>query len=291
MAIDPTTNASVGSVAAANAAMGSIAVLTHHNDNSRTGANLNETILNTSNVKPQRFGKLFERQVDGHIYAQILYVSNVPIPNQGVHNVVYVATMHNSVYAFDADEKNASAPLWQVLLGPSVILPKPLIAGGASYHDISGEIGIISTPVISLEHKPIYVVALTKDPKKQDTDPSAYTHHLHALDLSTGQEKFGGPVQIQATIRGTGAGSTNGQLPFVSHRHNQRPALLFANQQIYIAFASFEDTRPYHGWLMAYDAATLKQTAVYNTTSNGNDGGIWQAGQGPAADAVVSSMS
>src|SRR5437867_4091418 len=118
MAIDPTTNAPVSS----NAAVGSIAILTYHNDNSRTGANLNETILNTSNVNPQKFGKLFERQVDGHIYAQILYVSNVPIPNKGVHNVVYVATMHNTVYAFDADGL-VTDPLWSKNLGPSVKLP------------------------------------------------------------------------------------------------------------------------------------------------------------------------
>lgn len=292
---DAATNADATTNTAASGAatVGSIAVLTHHNDNGRTGANLNETILTTSNVNPQKFGKRFQRTVDGHIYAQILYVSNVPIPNKGVHNVVYVATMHNTVYAFDADGR-VPDPLWLKNLGPSVRLPDTNIGPAhvdqrtkqtvSDYRDIAVEVGILSTPVISLTHNAIYVVAMTKDPKRQGLD--AYTYHLHALDLSTGQEKLGGPVQLQATVRGKGDASTNGQITFASHRHNQRPALLLANDKIYIAFAAFGDAGPYHGWVFAYDAATLKQAAVFNTTPNSGEGGIWQAGSGLAADSA-----
>src|SRR6266487_6222330 len=147
MSTDTTANAAGGG---APVQMGSIAVTTHHNDNGRTGANLNETTLTTANVNPQKFGKLFDRQVDGQIYAQILYVSNVNIPDKGTHNVVYVATMHNSVYAFDADDHNATEPLWKrEALHPAVSLPDGRIGPGDDYHDIAMEVGILGTPVIS----------------------------------------------------------------------------------------------------------------------------------------------
>ncbi len=292
-------------------------ILTQHNDTSRTGANLHETQLTISNVNPQQFGKLFERQVDGQIYAQPLYVSNVTIPNQGSHNVVYVATMHNSVYAFDADDPQATAPLWHVSLGPSAPLPDPNIGPRsnllatlqllgnillknplsifsllrqlgtqdlqtalsifAGYKDIAVEVGIVSTPVISLAQNTLYAVAFTKE-------GNSYAHRLHALDLATGEEKFRGPVQIKATVQGTGAGSVNGSIPFVSNRQLQRSALLLANDAIYIAFASYGDQDPYHGWVFAYNATSLEQIAVYNDTPNGSEGGIWMAGQGPSAD-------
>ena len=292
-------------------------ILTQHNDNGRTGANLQETQLTTSNVNSQQFGKLFERQVDGQIYAQPLYVSNVTIPNRGSHNVIYVATMHNSVYAFDADDPQATAPLWHASLGPSASLPDPNIGPRsnllatlqlignvllknpliifslfrqlgnqdlqtalstfAGYKDIVGEVGIVSTPVISLAHNVLYVVAFTKE-------SHSYAHRLHALDLATGEEKFGGPVQIKAIVQGTGAGSTNGAIPFVSNRQLQRSALLLTNDVIYIAFASYGDQDPYHGWAFAHNATTLQQIAVYNATPNKSEGGIWMAGQGPSAD-------
>jgi hypothetical protein len=175
-------------------------VITQHNDNNRSGANLNEAILDTSNVNPKRFGKLFTRQVDGQIYAQPLYLCNVNIPNLGIHNVIYVATMHNTVYAFDADYPNASQPLWIAHLGSSVPLPDPNIGHAEGYQDITVEVGIVSTPYISIENNTIYVVSTNKDPN--GSDAGAYTHWLHALDTSTGAEKLGGPVKISANYPG-----------------------------------------------------------------------------------------
>jgi hypothetical protein len=253
-------------------------VLTHHNDNSRTGANLQEVQLTTSNVNVNQFGKLFTRQVDGQIYAQPLYVSNVSIPNWGIRNIVYVATMHNVVYAFDADDPNLYLPLWKNILPVPVPLPDPNI-GPSGYADILNEVGIISTPVISLQHNAIYVVSFTKV-------GSVYSHWLWALDLATGSDKIFPPVQIMGSVQGSGDGSVNGQITFTSNRQIQRSALLLANDIIYIAFASYGDQGPYHGWVFAYNATTLQQVAVYNTTPNGGQGGIWMAGQGPAADSA-----
>ncbi|MGA9097459.1 MAG: hypothetical protein WB392_00840 [Methanotrichaceae archaeon] len=266
-------------------------VTTQHNDNSRTGANLNEVILNISNVNPKRFGKLFTRKVDGQIYAQPLYISSVNVPSKGNRNVVYVATMHNTVYAFDADDPNDSKPLWSKNLGPSIPLPDPNI-GPKNYGDIKVEVGIVSTPVISLEKDIIYVVSANKDPNL--SDGSAYSHWLHALDIVTGDEKLGGPVKISASYPGDGDGSANGVINFVSHQQLQRSALLLSNSRIYMAFASYGDATPAHGWVMAYDANTLKQLNVFNTTPENvpnrpwfakpGMGTIWQGGQGLAAD-------
>ncbi len=260
-----------------------ICVLTQHNDNSRTGAYLQETQLNTSNVNQNQFGKLFSYQVDGHVYAQPLYVNSIDIPGQGTHNVVYIATMHNTVYAFDADDPNAAiSPIWARSLETSARLPDPNIGpvnsqGRPAYHDILVEVGIVSTPVISLDNNVIYVVAFTKV-------GNTYFHHLHALDLATGEEQLSGPAKIEASVPGTGYDSKNGSVTFTSNRQIQRAALLLANGTVYIAFASYGDKDPYHGWVLAYNATTLQRTAVYNTTPNGSRGGIWQAGQGPAAD-------
>ncbi|GAC1401500.1 MAG: hypothetical protein NVSMB49_16100 [Ktedonobacteraceae bacterium] len=238
-------------------------------------------------MNPGHFGKLFTYPVQGDVYAQPLYVSKDAFPNGGIHNVVYIATMTNRVYAFDADDPNqATTALWQRSLEPSIPLPDPNI-GPAHYQDLLGQtarrdVGIVSTPVISLTHNAIYVVTASRDPNKSDV--SAYSHHLHALDLATGADKFAGPIQIQATIPGTGDGSRNGQITFMSNRQNQRSALLLANDSIYIAFAGYGDQDSYHGWTLAYSASTLKPSAVFTTTPTGGRGGIWQAGQGPAAD-------
>ncbi len=261
--------------------MPQIVVTTQHNDNSRTGANLQEEVLNVQNVNSQQFGMIFKRPVDGQIFAQPLYVPNLNIPGKGVHNVVYVATMHNSVYAFDADDPAASTPLWHMPLGPSAPLPDSNIRP-PTYKDISTEVGILSTPVISLEQNAIYVVAFTKT--STSTGPQ-YFYKLHALDLTNGAEKFNGPVQIQASVKGSGAGSVNGMVTFTANRQIQRAALLLTNNIVYIAFAAFGDKDPYHGWVFGYDAVTLQPVHdPYNTTTNGGRGGIWQAGQGPAAD-------
>ncbi len=255
-----------------------IAVLTQHNDNARTGANLNEVILNTANVNTQQFGKLFARSVDGHIYAQPLYVGGVDIPGKGSHNVVYVATQHNTVYAFDADDAEANAPLWQVNLGPSAPVPNDDFGNQEGpYQDIKIEVGITSTPVIDLKSETIYVLPFTKENRR-------YIHRLHALDLNTGQEKFNGPVIIQGSVPGVGAASVNGVVTFDSKQQLQRPALLLSNGVVYFAFGSYGDTDPFHGWVFGYDATTLRQAAIYNTTPDGWQGSVWQSGQGIAAD-------
>jgi len=249
-------------------------VLTYHNDAARTGQYPNETKLSPQNVNPATFGKLFSYGVDGYVYAQPLYKSNVPITGNGTHNVIFVATEHNSVYAFDADS-NAGAnanPLWSVNLGPSV--PSSDVAST----DIVPEIGITGTPVIDPGTGTFYVVAKTKE-------NGSYLQRLHALDLGSGQEKFGGPVLIQASVPGTGDGNDgNGNVPFDPLRQNQRTGLLLAGGVVYISWASHGDNGPYHGWVIGYDALSLAQKGVYCTTPNGGLGGIWMSGGGPAAD-------
>ncbi|MFF4403364.1 hypothetical protein [Streptomyces sp. NPDC001404] len=257
-------------------AFGPVSVTTQHNDNRRTGAQLLEVALSPATVGPDHFGKLFSRAVDGHLYAQPLYVSDVAVPGHGRRNVVYAATMHNSVYAFDADDPGAAAPLWHASLGPSAPLPDPQIGPGG-YRDIAVEVGIVSTPVIDLDRNVLYAVAFTKDGQ-------GYHHSLHALDIGSGQEMLGGPVRIAATVPGGGDGSSGGRIAFTSHRQLQRAALALANGRIYAAFASYGDRSPYHGWVFGFDAGTLQQTGVYVTTPDTGLGGIWQAGQGPAVD-------
>jgi hypothetical protein len=250
-------------------------VLTQHNDNGRTGANLRETILNTSNVNSSLFGKLFSRVVDGYIYAQPLFVPGVPVPQKGIHNIVYVATEHDSVYAFDADDPEASDPLWVVTLGESV----PSSDISPDYQDLTPEIGITSTPVIDSNSRTIYVVAKTKD-------QGGWHQKLHALDIATGFEKFGGPVEMSASVEGLGDGSAGGVISFNPLLQLNRPGLLLSGGIVYIAFGSHGDTDPYHGWVLGYDATTLRQTAVYNTTPDGGRGAIWMSGQGLAADSL-----
>ena len=257
----------------------SVNVLTFHNGNLRRGHNRQETILRPSNVKSKTFGKLFSYAVDGYLYAEPLYVSQLAVPGRGRHNVVYVASEHDSVYAFDADNL-VRTPLWQ----KSFIDPAHGIVTVDALNDIGcsnlvPEIGITGTPVVSLHNRALYVVS---EIKNQNTD--TYVMELHALDLATGAEKFGGPVPISATVAGNGVGNDgNGHVSFVPKLANQRSALLLANGRVYIAFASNCDLGDYHGWLLAYDALTLRQTAAFNSTPNGSEGGIWQSGNGPSA--------
>jgi len=266
-------------------------VLTGGYDNNRTNANLSEYVLNKSNVNPTQFGKLYSFPVDGDVYAQPLYVQGLHVGGV-TRNVLYVATMNNTVYAFDADASGGTAPLWSRNLGNAVnphafdIPPSvnPLGGGGEAYTDILDQIGILSTPVIDLDSNAIYVVHFTIDKTTK-----VYSHNVHALDLATGAEKFGGPVMIQGNVTGTGWGGidtpVNGQIPFISNQHIQRPALLLANGTVYVAFGSHGDAPPWHGWIMGYDAATLQQTALFNTTSNDAGGAsVWQGGRGMAAD-------
>lgn len=250
-----------------------VQVLTQHNDNNRTGANTSETQLNTSNVNVNAFGKLFSRAVDGQIYAQPLYVPNVRIPTQGTHNVVYIATEHNSVYAFDADIPAASPPLWQVSLGTSVLSSNFGIGG-----DLIPEFGITGTPAINAQTGTLYVVAETYE-------NGAAVDRLHALDITTGAEKFGGPVVIQGSVLGTGTDSVGGTVTFNPMMHWQRPGLVLANGNVYIGYGSHQDTPPYHGWIFAYNATSMQRVAVHCVSPDDAKGGVWQGGVGIAADA------
>jgi len=247
-------------------------VWTQHNDNSRTGQNLHETILTPANVSSQ-FGRLFTQPVDGQVYAQPLYLPHVRIPGNGTHNVVYVATEHDSVYAFDADTP-ASTPLWQV----SFIDPANGITTVPSHDtDIAPEYGITGTPVIDRHSGTLFVVPNT-------SENGNIVYRLHALDVRTGAEKFAGPVLIAASVPGTGDASAGGVLAFDAAQHLQRPGLLLMNGIVYLGFGSHADINPYHGWVLAYDAQTLQPVAAYNTTPNGSQGAIWQSGAGLAGD-------
>jgi len=268
---------SVGSVTS-NAAMLNVntaSILTYHNDNARSGQNLNETILTPHNVSTATFGKLFSVPVDGHVYAQPLYLANISIPGQGTHNVVYVVTEHDSVYAFDADASGPS--LWHVSFIDPANGITTLSPSDVSCPDIRIEIGITGTPVIDPTTGTLYVVARTKE-------KGTFVQRLHALDITTGAEKFGGPVLVQATVNGNGIDSVNGQVLFNPQRQNQRSALLLQDGLVYIAWGSICDVPPYHGWIMAYDSQTLGQVGVWNATPNGDSGGIWASGSGPASD-------
>ncbi|MFI9724097.1 hypothetical protein ACIHFE_31385 [Streptomyces sp. NPDC052396] len=255
---------------------GMVPVTTQHNDNRRTGANLRETALSPGSVGPATFGRLFSRAVDGHVYAQPLVVPDVQLPGGARRDIVYVATMHNSLYAFDAQRAEAADPLWHTSLGPSVPLPDPEV-GPSGYRDIAVEVGIVSTPVIDPVRKVLYAVAFTKD-------RTGYHHTLHALGLADGREALGGPVRLTADVPGTGEGSQGGRIAFDSRRQLQRAALTLANGRVYTAFASYGDRQPYHGWVLAHDAATLAPAGAFITTPGTGLGGIWQAGQGPAVD-------
>ncbi len=250
-------------------------VLTANYGNERTNANLQETQLTTSNIAVGGFEKIGNLAVDGQIYAQPLYVSQLTFPNRGLFNVVYTVTQHNSVYAYDADSAGAPNLLWHVNLGPSV----PASTFGADYTDVSPEIGILSTPVIDLQGGAIYVTAAT-------LEQGSVVYRLHALDLVTGQEKFNGPALIQASIAGTGeGGSTGGQIPFDPMWHIQRPGLLLANGSVYVAFGSHGDAGPWHGWMVSYKASDLStQNAMFMASPNGWGGSFWQSGFGLTSD-------
>ena len=249
-----------------------IKVLTANYGTDRTNANLQETLLNPANVNKDRFGKLGAFPVDGNIYAQPLYVPGVIIAGVA-RNVVFAVTMNNSVYAIDADAPSSTTPLWKVNLGP----PVPPEVNDSE--DTAPATGILSTPVIDVERKTIYVVAETLI-----KDTAAF--YLHSLDLSDGSEKPGSPVEITAKIDGGGDTSADGKIAFDAVMHLQRPGLLLANNNIYIAFGSHADSWPYHGWIFAYDASNVQQqVAVFNTTPQGDYGAVWQSGRGLAADA------
>ena len=262
--------------------LGQAQVLTAQYDNARTGANRNEGMLTPRNVNVTQFGKLFAFKVDGDVYAQPLYMPDLEVPGKGKHNVVFVATENDSVYAFDADD-GSTAPLWRVRLANPGEGVTPLSEQDVSCFFISPLVGITPTPVIDLKTGTLYVLARTKESKGL-LHGAEYKQRLHALAVTTGVEKFGGPVEIRAAVHGDGAGSSVGQINFDPLRENPRAALLLANDRVYVAWASSCDVGPYHGWVMAYDAHTLAQKAVFNASPDAGESGIWQGDAGPAAD-------
>jgi hypothetical protein len=243
-----------------------VPILTYHFNNARNGANVSEGILAPANVNVNQFGKLFSAPVDGLMYAQPLYVPNLSLPGLGTHNVVYVETQHNSVYALDADN---GATLWSVNLGPY------------QQHACAGDIGITGTPVIRSNTNVMYLVAATV----RNGTPQ---QELHALDITTGAELPNSPVVISASVSGTGVGSANGVLTFNPWTQFQRPALAL-DGLVYIGFAVYcdfkSDSANGQGWMFTYNPNTMQRTGLFVTTPNALGGGIWQSGGGPAVDA------
>jgi len=255
----------------------SMSVLTQHNDNTRSGWNDNETALTTSNVNVQQFGKVFTLTVDGEVYGQPLVVGHVFIGG-GYHNVVYIATVNNTLYAYDGDngtlywQKNFTRSGWRPPMNTDMTG-----ACGGTYTNFSGKMGIVGTPVIDTASETMYFVA-------RSTTGSQFAQYLHAVSIVTGNEVAGGPKLITAAVSGIGDGSVNGTITFDSQRQNQRQGLTLLNGVVYVTFSSHCDWGPYHGWILGYDAGTLQQQVVYNVTPNGYAGGMWESGMAMAAD-------
>jgi hypothetical protein len=248
-------------------------VLTFHNDNMRTGRNPSETLLTLSNVRTATFGKLFVIPADGKVDAQPLYVPHLTVGG-GTHNVLFVATEHGTVYGIDAD---SGSTLWQI----TTLKAGETSSDNRGCGQVTPEIGVTSTPVIDLTtglHGTIYVVAMSKD------SSANYHQRLHALDITTGLEEFGGPVDVGAKYPGTGDNSQGGFVVFDPKQYKERAGLLLINHVVYTSWASHCDIRPYTGWVISYNGPTLAQQSVLNVTPNGSEGAIWAAGAGPAAD-------
>jgi hypothetical protein len=266
-------------------------VTTYHNDNSRDGANTHEYALTTSNVTTATFGKLFSCTVDGAIYTQPLWVPNLTVAS-AKHNVVFVGTTNDSLYAFDADVTSCTM-LWHANLldtahgGTSGEGPVPSNCAAASGNDcvgqgsgdISPEVGVIGTPVIDPTTNTLYVVS-----KSVNASGPTFYQRLHAIDITTGNENFSGPANITATFPGKGDGGTT--VTFSARQQNQRSGLALASGIVYVAWASHEDDAltNFHGWLIGYNASNLSQASVFNDTPNGTDGGVWMSGGAPAVD-------
>jgi Immunoglobulin domain len=253
-------------------------VTTYHYDNLRTGQNTHETVLTHANVKQAKFGKVGAFPVDGKVDGQPLYLSNLSIPGRGTKNVLYIVTEHDTVFALDADSVNnggTAVNLWS----HSVLLPGETTSDDRACGQVTPEIGITSTPVIDRYRNAIYVVSVSK------TSGGDYVHRIHALNLTTGAELFGGAKEIFATYPGSGAGSSNGKVSFDPAQYNERAGLLQIGSTIYTTWTSHCDHDPYTSWVMAYNADSLSQVSVLNLVPNGEEGGIWMAGAAPAADA------
>ena len=282
---------------AAASASAQVNVLTYHNDIARSGQNTNETILTPANVNSTTFGKLFSFTIDGYAYTQPLYYANLTMgagtPQAGtVHNVFFVATENDSVFAFDADSNGGAngSPLWQVSLIDSAhgatsgetTVPTASDLGTTDNYlstaDIVPQVGITGTPVIDPSTNTMYLVA------KSTISGTTYFQRLHALDITTGQEKFGGPIPIAAQVAGNGNGSSGGVLNFDLKWENNRPGLLLLNGILYIGFGSHGDNGPWHGWILSYNAANLHQISALCLSPNGEGSGVWQGGAALAAD-------
>jgi hypothetical protein len=239
------------------------------------------------------FGKLFTYNVDGLVYAQPLYVSGVLIPGEGVHNVLYVATEHNSVYALEADSNKSftNGLIWKVNLGPAAITPTNAFGNrynGGVYTDITPEVGITGTPVIDVGRGTLFVDAFTRE-------AAGYIHRLHALNITNGSERPNSPVVVAATIPGTAVDNAGGMITFSAKQQIQRSALTLAGDTLYIAYSGYADTDPYHGWILGYDPVLLqiRPGYVFNTTPNATaafnpnagEAGIWMGGGGLCVDA------
>jgi hypothetical protein len=248
-------------------------VLTYHNDIARTGQNLNETVLTPANVNTTTFGKVGFFAVDGKVDAQPLFVESLAIAG-GTHNVLYVVTEHDSVYALDAD---SGTPLWQVSMLRAGETPSDDLGCG----QITREIGITSTPVIDRSrgaHGTIFLVAMSKNAS------GGYHQRVHALDLASGTELLNGPTEVAASYPGNGANSSNGRVVFAPAAYAERAGLLLLGGVVYTTWTSHCDEGAYTGWIMGYSADSLQQTAVLNVTPNGSGGAIWMSGAGPASD-------
>jgi outer membrane protein assembly factor BamB len=268
--------------AAPGPALTGLAVTTSRYDNLRTATNTHETVLNAGNVKPGGFGLLFSRQYDGNPYAQPLYVEGLTIAG-AKHNVVFVATSTNHVYAFDADDPGAAMPLWSRWLAPTGEVQiggkNPNIVLGQTWcRDMYPFVGITGTPVIDLATRRLYVV--TKEGRVGDV----YANKLHAIDIATGDEAPGSPVVLEASVEGTGDGTQGGKVALDGWKHLNRAGLLLHQGTLYVPMGSHCDDNPYHGWVLAYDPTTLQRKAVFNTAPGGSQAAIWQSGVGLAAN-------
>jgi hypothetical protein len=278
----------------------SVDVLTFHNDLARTGDNLAETQLTPANVNTSSFGQLFSYPVDGQVYAQPLIKTNVPIVGLGIHDVVLVATENDGVYAFDAGSASVAntGPLWHDSFANTAAGITAVPSQATNSADINPQIGITSTPVIDPGTNTLFVLTKTQEVR---VDGTHFVQKLHALDLGSGAEKFGGPALLgdttvggpdggytdrtQIAVPGKGEGSDGQTVRFNALRENDRTGLILSGGVVYMTFASHGDVSPYHGWVVGYSATTLQLVSLSNDTPNGRDGGIWMSGAAPAVDA------
>jgi uncharacterized repeat protein (TIGR03806 family) len=272
-------------------------VLTYHYDNTRDGANTNELLLTPANVNVSSIGRLMTYTVDGYVYAQPLVMTNVTIPGQGIHDIVFVATENDSIYAFDADSNAGTngGLFWHINLGISPLSSNHEFGdryNGGNYTDIVPEVGITGTPVINAVSGTIYVDVLTREV----TTTTNYYHRIHALNITNGMEQPYSPVVVTASVPGVGVDSTNGVVTFNARQENQRPGMTLVGGMLYVAYGSFADTDPYHGWVIGFNATNLQQITnyIFNTTPNATtaafgpnagEGALWMGGNGLSVDA------